>query len=340
VVKVAIVILNWNGEKLLRQFLPVVEKYSRRNDTEIFVADNNSSDNSVNYIKENHPKVKIVINDKNYGFAEGYNKALQQIEAEYYVILNSDVEVSENWLEGMISAIEKDENIAAVQPKIRWFRDKKYFEYAGAAGGLIDRFGYTFCRGRLFNVYEEDKGQYEEEADIFWASGACLFIKADLFHEAGGFDADFFAHMEEIDLCWRLKNRGYRIVYTPKSTVFHVGGATLKESNPFKTYLNFRNNLFLLYKNLPKNKIKRIFITRLILDGVAGLKFLAGFEFRNFYAVLRAHFNFYSNLSKFKNKRKHNLALNKKYDHKEIYNGSIVYQFFVKGIKEYKQLEH
>ncbi len=337
-IKIAVVILNWNGRKLLEQFLPLVEKYSKNDYTDIYVADNASTDDSVEYLKKQHPKVKLVINDKNYGFAEGYNVALKQISADYYVILNSDVEVTEDWLDGMIDAVKDDDKIVAVQPKIKAFRNKEYFEYAGAAGGMIDRFGYTFCRGRIFNVFEKDLNQYEQKTDIFWASGACLFINAKLFHEVGGFDADFFAHMEEIDLCWRLKNRGYRIVYTPKSTVYHVGGATLKETNPFKTYLNFRNNLFLLYKNLPKNKIKRIFLTRLILDGIAGVKFLLSFEFRNFLAVLKAHYSFYTNISKFKSKRKFNLSKNTVSKHKEIYNGSIVYQFFVKKVKYYKDL--
>jgi len=335
---IAVVILNWNGEKLLEEFLPSITQYSKREDTEIYVADNASSDNSINFIKQNYPKIKLVINDKNYGFAEGYNVALKKIEAKYYVIINSDVEVTENWLDGLYNTIKIDEKIAAVQPKIKSYKDKRFLEYAGAAGGMIDRYGYTFCRGRIFNVFEQDNNQYEKQADIFWASGACIFIKADLFHEVGGFDADFFAHMEEIDLCWRLKNRGYKIVYTPSSTVYHVGGATLEESNPFKTYLNFRNNLFLLYKNLSDNNFHRIFIARMILDGVAGLKFLLGFEFKNFIAVIKAHFAFYSNIKKFKPKRHKNKKHNTNYKHAEIYNRSIVFDFFIKGIREYKDL--
>jgi len=335
---IAVVILNWNGEKLLEEFLPSITQYSKRDDTEIYVADNASSDNSINFINQNYPEIKLVINDKNYGFAEGYNVALKKIEAKYYVIINSDVEVTENWLDGLYETIKYDEKIAAVQPKIKSHKDKLFLEYAGAAGGMIDRYGYTFCRGRIFNVFEQDNNQYEKQADIFWASGACIFIKADLFHEVGGFDADFFAHMEEIDLCWRLKNRGYKIVYTPSSTVYHVGGATLEESNPFKTYLNFRNNLFLLYKNLSDNNFHRIFLARMILDGIAGLKFLLGLEFKNFTAVIKAHFAFYSNIKKFKPKRQENKKHNTNYKHPEIYNRSIVFDFFIKGVKEYKDL--
>jgi GT2 family glycosyltransferase len=337
-IDIAVVILNWNGEKLLEKFLPSFIDYTKREDTKIFVADNASSDNSINFIKQNYPQIELVVNDKNYGFAEGYNQALKKIEAKYYVIINSDVEVTEGWIDGLYNTIKSDENIAAVQPKIKSHKQKTHFEYAGAAGGMIDRYGYTFCRGRIFNIFEEDKNQYEEETKIFWASGACIFIKANLFHELGGFDADFFAHMEEIDLCWRLKNRGYDIVYTPKSTVYHIGGATLDESSPFKTYLNFRNNLYLLYKNLSDSYFHRIFVSRLLLDGVAGLKFLFGFEFKNFSAVIKAHLSFYANAKSFKSKRYENKKHNVNYKHKEIYNRSIVYDFFVKGVKEYKDL--
>ena len=337
-INIAVVILNWNGEKLLKQFLPSFINYTKREDTKIYIADNASSDNSVDFIKNNYPQIELVINDKNYGFAEGYNQALKKINANYYVIINSDVEVTENWIDGLYDTINSDEKIAAVQPKLKSFRDKNYFEYAGAAGGMIDKYGYTFCRGRIFNVFEEDKNQYEKQTKIFWASGACIFIKAKLFHEVGGFDADFFAHMEEIDLCWRLKNRGYDIVYTPKSTVYHVGGATLDESNPFKTYLNFRNNLFLLYKNLSDNYFYRIFFARMILDGVAGIKFLLSFEFKNFWAVIKAHYSFYSNIKKFKIKRSENKKNSINYVHSEIYNRSIVFDFFVKGVKEFKDL--
>ena len=336
--KIAVVILTWNGEELLKEFLPKVVEYSNLPNTTIYVADNASTDNSVNYIKNNFQNVKLVINNENYGFAEGYNKALKHINAEYYAIINSDIEVTQGWLNGLLNAIEQDENIAAVQPKILSYKNKEYFEYAGAAGGMIDRFGFTFCRGRLFNVFEKDENQYNNQSDIFWASGACIFINAKLFHKVKGFDADFFAHMEEIDLCWRLKNRGYRILYTPESTIYHVGGATLEESNPFKTYLNFRNNLFLLYKNLPTNKIKRVFVTRLLLDGVAGMKFILSFEIKNFIAVLKAHYYFYTNISKFKYKRHENITHNTKYNHAEIYNGSIVYDFFIKGIKKFSDL--
>ncbi len=336
---IAVVILNWNGVELLKKFLPNIVKYSNLPNTKVYVADNASTDESVKYIKQNFAEVGIVINDKNYGFAEGYNKALKFIDAKYYAIINSDIDVTEGWLNGLLETIESSSNIAVVQPKIRAYKNPEYFEYAGAAGGLIDKYGFTFCRGRLFNVFEIDENQYNENADIFWASGACFFIKADLFHNVGGFDADFFAHMEEIDLCWRLKNRGYRIVYTPNSTIFHIGGATLEESNPFKTYLNFRNNLFLLYKNLPQNKLHKILIARLLLDGIAGIKFLISLELKNFKAVLKAHYYFYTNLKIFKPKREKNIANNTNYKHNEIYNKSIVYDFFIKKIKKYSELK-
>lgn len=246
--KTAVVILNWNGRKFLKKFLPDVIKFSKK-DAEVIVADNASTDDSVAVLKADFPEIRIIENKSNGGFAKGYNQALKLIDAEYYILLNSDIEVTENWINPVIELMESDKNIAACQPKIRSYHEKEKFEYAGAAGGFIDKFGYPFCRGRIFQSLEEDKGQYDDTVEIFWATGAALFIRAELYHKLGGMDDDFFAHMEEIDLCWRLKNEGYKIMYCPKSTVYHVGGGTLPTSSSWKTYLNFRNNFFLIYKN-------------------------------------------------------------------------------------------
>ena len=248
--KVAVVILNWNGKSFLEKFLPSVFACNSSY-AEIIVADNASTDDSVSFLKSKYPQIKIIQNSSNGGFAKGYNDALKLVEAEYYVLLNSDVEVTPNWIDSVIQLMDTDKSIAACQPKIRAFDDKKSFEYAGAGGGFIDKYGYPFCRGRILDTLEEDKGQYNDVREVFWATGACLFVRSECYHKVNGFDEDFFAHMEEIDLCWRLKNLGYKIMYSPNSTVFHVGGGTLNKTSPKKTYLNFRNNLILLCKNHP-----------------------------------------------------------------------------------------
>lgn len=292
--KVAIAILNWNGKNWLEQFLPSVLQYSQ--DAEVYVVDNESSDGSVEFLKEKFPEVNIVQNSKNFGFAEGYNQGLKHINADIYCLLNSDVEVTENWINPIKELFQKDENIAAIQPKILAYHCKNQFEFAGAAGGQIDHLGYPYCRGRLFDYCEKDLGQYDDESEIFWASGCALFIRSKDFWSENGFDERFFAHQEEIDLCWRLKNRGRKIYYTYKSKVYHVGGGTLNKQNPHKTFLNFRNNLSMLAKNLPKNKLLPIIFTRLVLDGVAA--FYMGFKegFSHFFAVIKAHFSFYNHL--------------------------------------------
>lgn len=331
--KVAVVILNWNGKKFLEQFLPTCIKYSK-NDADVIVADNKSSDDSVTYLKQNFPDIRIIENNENGGFAKGYNDALSKVEAEYYVLLNSDIEVTENWIKPVIDLMETDPNIAVCQPKIRSFSDPVMFEYAGAAGGFIDKYGYPFCRGRLFQSMEEDKGQYDDSVDIFWATGACMFVKADIYHKYGGLDNDFFAHMEEIDFCWRLKNNGYRIVYCPDSKVFHVGGGTLPKISSRKTYLNFRNNFTLLYKNLPSNQIFKVFLVRLLLDGIASVKFLFDGGFKDFFAVARAHFSFYRSIPKHRKKRK--IIKPKKV--KGIYLNNIVVEYFLKKKKTFKEL--
>ena len=320
--KIAVVILNWNGAKLLEQFLPSVMQFSA--EATVYVADNASTDNSIQFIKDNFPSITIIQNKENFGFAKGYNIALEQVEEELYCLLNSDVEVTENWLTPILSIFENEKSIGIIQPKILDYKDKSKFEYAGAAGGFIDKYGYPFCRGRIFETIEEDLGQYDDETEIFWASGACFFIRKEIYKTLKGFDDDFFAHQEEIDLCWRAFNLGYKVKYTSKSIVYHVGGATLKEGNPKKTYLNFRNSLFMLLKNLPENKLIPIIFTRLLLDGIAGIQFLSKGKFKHFIALLKAHFSFYRSINKMLKKRVKKHSLN--YFHTK----SIVFTYFVK----------
>ncbi len=326
--KIAVVILNWNGAKLLQQFLPSVVKFS--NIATIYVADNASSDTSIAVLKSQFPTVKIIKNDFNYGFAEGYNRALQAVEEPYYALVNSDIEVSENWLDAPLLLFEKNEDTAIIQPKILDYKRKSYFEYAGAAGGFIDKYGYPFCRGRIFDSIEQDVGQYDDEKQIFWASGACFFIRKEVFRKLNGFDASFFAHQEEIDLCWRSFNLGYSTKYTSKSVVYHVGGATLNEANPKKTYLNFRNSLLMLTKNLPRNKLISILIIRMILDGVAGIQFILKGKLSHFIAILKAHLSFYTLFYITLQKRK-GLQKQKYYKTK-----SIIFNFFVKNGKVFE----
>ncbi len=331
----AVVILNYNGRKLLEQFLPSVITYTHH--AEIIVADNASSDDSIAFLKSNYPQIRVIALSENYGFAGGYNMALQEIKAANYVnyvLLNSDVEVTENWLQPLIEVLDSDKNIAACQPKIKAYHNKTHFEHAGAGGGFIDKLGYPFCRGRVFSEVELDNGQYDDILPIFWASGACLAIKAADFHEQNGFDADFFAHMEEIDLCWRLKNAGKDIYYCGQSTVFHVGGGTLQTDNPRKTFLNFRNNLVMLIKNLPSNKLFTTLFLRMILDGVAALQMTFSGKLWAIPTIAKAHFYLYVHLKKLKNKRKlTQQKITHTHTHKEIYPQSIVWKHFVKKEK-------
>jgi hypothetical protein len=336
--KVAIVILNWNGTKLLPEFLPSVIKYSYGESVDIIVADNGSTDDSLQLLAKQFPHVKILDLKQNFGFALGYNEALKQIEANYFVLLNSDVEVTEGWLNAPVELMDTHPEIAAVQPKILSYQQKTHFEYAGAAGGYIDKFGFPFCRGRIFNEVEEDRGQYDQTTDIFWGSGACLFIRAKLYHELGGFDADFWAHMEEIDLCWRLKNKGYRIVFTPESTVYHLGGGSLPYNSPRKLYLNFRNNLWLLYKNLPSGKLFSILFFRMALDGIAALKLLTEFNLNGIRSVFKAHVHFYLSLPELHQKRKQTRPPKKTKLPKEMLRKSIVFQFYIRKRKLYTDL--
>ncbi len=331
--KIAIVILNWNGKQLLEKFLPSIVKYSNFNNVEIYVADNASTDDSVAFVKQTYPKVKIIQNHINGGFAKGYNDALQHIDADIYALVNSDIEVTDGWLNPIISTFEKEPNTAIIQPKILDYKNKIKFEYAGAAGGFIDKYGYPFCRGRVFSTVETDSNQYNDETEIFWASGACFFIRTAVYHELNGFDEDYFAHQEEIDLCWRAKNLSKTIKYIGSSTVFHVGGATLKEANPTKTFLNFRNSLFSLLKNLPENKLFLIILARLVLDGFAGVKFLMELKPSHCLAIIKAHFSFYKYLPKMLKKRKKYAKTSKYYK-----INSIVWQYFILGKKKYEAL--
>lgn len=322
---IAVVILNWNGVQLLEQFLPTLIQYSPEAD--IYVADNASTDTSIAFVQHNFPTVKIVQNDSNYGFAQGYNEALKHIDAPIYALVNSDIEVTENWLQPISTTFDKEPQTAIIQPKILDYKNKSYFEYAGAAGGFIDKYGYPYCRGRIFETIEKDYGQYDDECEIFWASGACFFIRSAIYKELNGFDNDFFAHQEEIDLCWRTINKGYTIKYNPKSVVYHVGGATLQQGNPKKTFLNFRNSLLMLTKNLPAASLFRILFFRMILDGIAGIQFLSQGKWVHFTAILKAHFSFYRLFSNTYKKR--NAFQTKKYYKVK----SIVFSYYIKGGK-------
>ncbi len=333
--KVSVVILNWNGRKFLQKFLPSVVEHTTLPDTEIVVADNGSTDDSLQYLKQNFPSVKIIAFDQNYGFTGGYNRALAQIDAEYYVLLNSDIETTPNWLQPIIQLMDSDEQIAAATPKLLDYNRKEYFEYAGATGGFIDKYGYPFCRGRIINTIEKDEGQYNNTTEVFWGSGACLVVRAKLYSQLGGLDEDFFAHMEEIDLCWRLKNEGYKIMYVPQSSVYHVGGGTLPSNNPKKIYLNYRNNLFLLLKNLPKQKLFPIIFTRMVLDGMSGGVYLLQGKFSFFTAVIKAHFAFYKKIKKIKRKRKNNINLQQNL----LFNKSILIRYFIKKEHTFSQLK-
>jgi GT2 family glycosyltransferase len=319
--KTAVVILNWNGAKLLQQFLSSVLQYS--GDATIYVADNASTDTSIAVLKNEFPSIKIIENAGNYGFAKGYNEALKCVEEPYYALVNSDIEVTENWLQPIEAIFNNEPNTAIIQPKLLDYKKKTHFEYAGAAGGFIDKYGFPFCRGRIFDTLEEDLGQYDTETEIFWATGACFFIRKEVFRSLQGFDGDFFAHQEEIDLCWRANNVGHTIKYCPTSEVYHVGGATLNEANPMKTFLNFRNSLLMLTKNLPKEKLVPIIFIRMCLDGLAGVQFLFQGKFKHTFAILKAHFYFYHLIGR--NLKKRNNSQKTAY----YYTKSIVWNYFV-----------
>ncbi|TGV04034.1 glycosyltransferase family 2 protein [Flavivirga rizhaonensis] len=328
--KLAIVILNWNGRKLLEQFLPSVIEHSKEAD--IYVADNASTDDSISFLKGTYPSIKIIENKENGGYAKGYNEALKDLNADVFCLLNSDVEVTKNWLLPIIETLKKEANTAIIQPKLLDYKNKDYFEYAGAAGGFIDKYGYPYCRGRIFNTIEKDSGQFDDSSEIFWASGACFFIRRTVFQELNGLDKHFFAHMEEIDLCWRAKNLGYNIKYIGQSEIYHVGGATLDATNPKKTCLNFRNSLFTLTKNA-KGLLFPLILVRLILDGIAGIKFLLELKPKHTVAIIKAHFGFYNNLSRLLKQRK---SIKNKI--KYYQRTSIVVDYFVNKKTNYKSL--
>ena len=325
--KVAIVILNWNGKHLLEQFLSSVINFSK--EATIYVADNASTDDSVAYIKQHYPSITIIQNTSNGGYAKGYNDALKNVHEDILCLLNSDVEVTENWLEPIVSEFKSNPSTAIIQPKILDYKQKECFEYAGAAGGFIDKYGYPFCRGRIFDTVEKDTNQYSDVSPIFWASGACFFIRKRVFNELNGFDDSFFAHMEEIDLCWRAFNKNYITKYIGASKVYHVGGATLQNTNPKKTYLNFRNSLFCITKNAYGNLFLLLFI-RLVLDGIAAIKYLTALKLNYSLAILKAHFSFYKNLPLFLRKRKHTNQRKSYYK-----TTSIVWSYYLKNKKTF-----
>ena len=337
-IKTAVVILNWNGKGFLKEFLPGVLENSALPGTAVYVADNGSTDGSAEWLELCFPQVKVIRLDKNHGFAGGYNLALEKIDADYFVLLNSDIEVVPGWLEPLVSCMDSFPDLAACQPKILSYHNRKSFEHAGAAGCFIDKFGFPFCRGRIFNAVEMDEGQYNDEAEIFWASGACMMVRAEAWKKCGGFDPAFFAHMEEIDLCWRFHKAGMRVLYIPASTVYHVGGGSLPYSSPFKIFLNFRNSLFMLYKNLPDKGFQRLLFKRKILDGVAAVFFLLKGSFTAFLAVLKAHFAFYRSLKTLREKRKIVKTIGEQPFNAPVMNKSIVFEFYIRGKRKYSQL--
>lgn len=336
--KIAVVILNWNGCEMLRTFLPSVLRHSEADGVSVFVADNGSTDQSVEMLQREFPSVSVIRIKENKGFADGYNLALAEVTAEYVVLLNSDVEVTEGWLLPLAEYMDRHPEAAACQPKIRSWRQREQFEYAGAAGGFIDRYGYPFCRGRIMGVVEEDKGQYDSVIPVFWATGAALFIRLTDYRAAGGLDGSFFAHMEEIDLCWRLRARGRQIVCVPQSTVYHVGGATLKKENPHKTFLNFRNNLVMLYKNLPAEELARVMRVRAVLDYVAALNFVLKLQFPNALAVLRARRAYRRLRASYAPAREENLKKTSLCVIPERTKSSILAQYYLRGKKFFSQL--
>ena len=331
--QIAVVILNWNGRTFLQKFLPSVFFHTPEW-VNVVVADNGSTDDSVRFLKDQYPQVKLIELHKNHGYAGGYNLALQQIEAEYFVLLNSDIEVTEQWLEPLIDYLESNKQVAAIQPKMLSWHQRKHFEYAGASGGFIDLLGFPFCRGRIFNVLEKDNGQYDDGTEVLWATGACLVVRSEAFWQAGGFDDRFFAHFEEIDLCWRLKNKGWAVSVVPQSAVYHVGGGTLPKNNPLKTFLNFRNSLWCLAKNLPSRFFYPLIPIRLSLDIAAAFVFLFKGQLRDFTAVFRAHFAFFANFIKLRKQnsnRPHKLPSG-------VLRGSIVFSRYFAGIKVFSKL--
>ncbi len=332
--KLAIVILNWNGERYLRQFLPTLLR-NIPDYAEVIIADNASSDGSLAFLREEYPQIRVIVHPQNGGFSKGYNDAFQQIEAEYYCLLNSDIEVPEHWVEPVMELFESDDNIAAIQPKIIAYHDRTKFEYAGASGGFIDKYGYPFCRGRVFDTLEEDHHQYDDAIPVFWATGAALFVRSSVYHQLGGLDEDFFAHMEEIDFCWRTHLAGYRVSYCPQSAVYHVGGGTLPKSSPFKTELNFRNNLSMLYKNLPSERRWKVLFMRMWLDRVAAVKFLLEGHRGEYLAVRKAHRQYRAWKPALREKRQKNGT----HQVPQVYQGLLLPEYYLLGRKRFTDLK-
>lgn len=332
--ELSIVILNWNGKKYLEDFLPSVVKYSPG--VEIIVADNNSTDDSLDFLAKNYPTIRCIKNETNGGFAKGYNDALKHVDSKFYLLLNSDIEVTENWLVPLVETM-KDETVGGCQPKVLSYQNKTFFEHAGASGGFLDRNYFPFCRGRIFDQFEEDKGQYDSTTEIFWATGACLLIRADLYHELNGFDEDFFAHMEEIDLCWRAKKRGYHFKAVPESYVYHVGGGTLPYTSPKKTFLNFRNSLYMIIKNHQGMLAPKLF-QRLCIDGIAGIRFLLIGEFQQLWAVLKAHYWMYKKMPSFIKKRNAEKKMGQTPALSGMYKGGILWARYFKKITHFSDL--
>ena len=336
--KTAVVILNWNGRPFLEKFLPDVIANSASPETEVVVADNGSDDDSVAWLTEHYPDIRLIRLDRNYGYAGGYNRALSYIEAEYFILLNSDVKVPAGWTEALVTFMDMHPRIGACQPRIRSYNEPEMFEHAGAAGGFIDRFGYPFCRGRVFDTVEKDNGQYDEAREVFWASGACMAVRADTFYQCNGFDDTFFAHMEEIDLCWRMQNSGYVIYYVPDATVWHVGGGTLTYGSPQKIYYNFRNSLMMLAKNLPKRQLRSTIFIRQLLDGIAAIMFFFKSGTKAFNAVIRAHRDFRKAKTRINTLRTLSPVCEIYEPPSTMMNKSIVFEYYIRGKKLFTDL--
>lgn len=335
----AVVVLSYNGKLLHQDFFPLLIAESEGL-YDVILVDNASTDHTAAYVREHFPQVSIITIPINRGFANGYYEALLQIQAEYYVMLSADFEVTQGWFQPMHLLMQQHQDIAALQPKIKYYKQKNLFEYAGAGGGFIDKWGYLFCRGRIFFTIEEDKGQYDDHIEIFWAGGGCMFLRASAYHQAGGLDRDLYAHMEEVDLCWRFHLLGYRVAYCGSSTVYHIGGSVISYGSPQKLFYNYRNSLVLLYKNLPTSKLIWLFPWRLILDGISGIRLILKGEWVEVWTIIKAHFSFYGQLGLWTQKRKQSRKLAKKDQSiSSIYQASIIHDYFIKGKKYFTELD-
>ena len=334
--RTAIVILNYNGEQLLAKFLPGVVAHA--SGAEVIIADNASTDGSVSWVKQNFPQVRLIVLDQNYGFCGGYNRALREVHSDYYLLLNSDIEVTSGWLDPLVKILDTHSDVSAVQPRILSYHQREKFEHAGAGGGFIDSLGYPFCRGRIFDHVETDNGQYNDNCYVFWSSGASMLIRAKSFHQFGGFDEDYFAHMEEIDLCWKLHRDNQRVMYCGSSVIYHVGAGTLAYGSPRKVFLNFRNGLYLFFKHLSLGALITRMPLRAALDGVAAIKFFLFGEWASGVAVVRAHVEFFLTIGRELRKRRTLQKQYPRYSREGIRKGSIVFEYFVRGRKTFDQL--